>query len=179
MSPAVVIGPDGRWFDLTGWFDALLATMQLLVANRVSVAGNVLDLRDHRPFIVAAQIMDVVRAPPPGLPGAVNRSRIRGRCAGGGRCAGSSTRRRTYVSKAVSACQAAIGRWIGMLGVVLVGFHGDRRASPVESDMANVGGSGTVTVASTSRADGTVTPKYATGAQVHVSFVTSAIAVTT
>lgn len=64
VSPAVVIGPDGRRFDLTGRFDALLAIMRLLVANRVSVSGNVLDLRDRRPSAVAAQVMDVVRAHP-------------------------------------------------------------------------------------------------------------------
>ncbi|MEU5949379.1 hypothetical protein ABZ793_27980 [Micromonospora sp. NPDC047465] len=63
-SPAVVIGPDGRRFDLTGRFDALLAIMRLLVANRVSVSGNVLDLRDRRPSAVAAQVMDVIRAHP-------------------------------------------------------------------------------------------------------------------
>jgi hypothetical protein len=64
VSPAVVTGPDGRRFDLTGRFDALLAIMQLLVANRVSVSGNVLDLRDRRLSAVAAQVMAVVRALP-------------------------------------------------------------------------------------------------------------------
>ncbi|MEU4778790.1 hypothetical protein [Micromonospora sp. NPDC023633] len=62
VSPALVIGPDGRRFDLTGRFDALLAIMRLLVANRVSVPGTVLDLRDRRPSAVAAQVMEVVRA---------------------------------------------------------------------------------------------------------------------
>ncbi|WP_405096238.1 hypothetical protein [Micromonospora sp. NBC_01412] len=64
VSPAVVIGPDGRQFDLTGRFDPLLAIMRLLVAHRVSLPGTVLDLRDRRPSAAAAQVMDVIRRTP-------------------------------------------------------------------------------------------------------------------
>jgi hypothetical protein len=60
-APALVIDPDGRQFDLTGRFDPLLAIMRLLVANHVSVSGNVLDLRDRRPSAVATQVMEVLR----------------------------------------------------------------------------------------------------------------------
>ncbi|MCX4472157.1 hypothetical protein OOK41_17905 [Micromonospora sp. NBC_01655] len=64
VSPAVVIGPDGRQFDLTGRFDPLLAIMRLLVTHRVGVPGTVLDLRDRRPSGAAAQVMDVIRRTP-------------------------------------------------------------------------------------------------------------------
>ncbi|WP_091461858.1 hypothetical protein [Micromonospora inyonensis] len=61
VTPALVIAPDGRQFDLTGRFDPLLTIMRLLVANRVGVCGNVLDLRARRPSTMVAQVMDVLR----------------------------------------------------------------------------------------------------------------------
>ncbi|MFI6820130.1 hypothetical protein ACIBJE_04155 [Micromonospora sp. NPDC050187] len=60
-TPALVIAPDGRQFDLTGRFDPLLAVMRLLVANHVSVPGNVLDLRARHPSTMVAQVMDTLR----------------------------------------------------------------------------------------------------------------------
>ncbi|WP_405108515.1 hypothetical protein OG559_26575 [Micromonospora sp. NBC_01405] len=65
VAPAVVIGPDGRRFDLAGRFDPLLAIMRLLVAHRVSISGTVLDLRDRRSSAAAAaEVMDVIRRTP-------------------------------------------------------------------------------------------------------------------
>ncbi|MEV0329403.1 hypothetical protein AB0H63_23590 [Micromonospora echinospora] len=60
-TPALVIAPDGRQFDLTGRFDPLLAIMRLLVAHQVSVSGNVLDLRARRPSTMVAQVMEALR----------------------------------------------------------------------------------------------------------------------
>ncbi|WP_433385526.1 hypothetical protein [Micromonospora sp. KLBMP9576] len=74
VSPAVVIAPDGRRFDLTGRFDTLLAIMRLLVVRGVGVPGPILDLRDRRPATAATQVMEVVGAaepdhsPRPGFP---------------------------------------------------------------------------------------------------------------
>lgn len=62
VTPALVIAPDGRQFDLTGRFDPLLAIMRLLVAHRVSVSGNVLDLRARRPSALVTQVMEALRA---------------------------------------------------------------------------------------------------------------------
>ncbi|OZV81539.1 hypothetical protein CA850_10185 [Micromonospora echinospora] len=61
VTPALVIAPDGREFDLTGRLDPLLAIMRLLVAHQVSVPDNVLDLRARRHEAVAAQVMEALR----------------------------------------------------------------------------------------------------------------------
>lgn len=64
VAPAVVIGTDGREYDLTGRFEPLLAVMRLLVTHRVNTSGNVLDLRHRRLAGVAAQVEAVCRARP-------------------------------------------------------------------------------------------------------------------